>query len=65
MYDSPEYEKMCVYCEHASQLYDNSYVLCSKHGVVIASHVCRKFIYDPMKRTVRKKPKLEKYSDLH
>ncbi len=64
MKNTAEYEKMCVYCEHASAIHDNSYVLCAKKGVVLATHSCRKFIYDPMKRTARRKPLLTSIEQL-
>ncbi len=64
MRDTAEYEKMCVYCEHATILHDNSYVLCTKKGVVLSTYSCRKFIYDPMKRTTRRKPVLSSIDDM-
>ncbi len=64
MNDTPDYEKMCVYCEHATPMYDNTYMFCAKSGVVLATHMCKKFIYDPMKRTVRLRPKLNTMSEL-
>ncbi len=63
MNSNAEYEKMCVYCEHATPIFDSAHVLCSKNGIVLCTHACKKFIYDPMKRTVRKKPVIEKFSD--
>ena len=41
---------MCRYCENASPLHDDSEVLCRLRGVVLGDHVCRKFMYDPLKR---------------
>ncbi len=44
-------ERCCAYCEYARSLYgDGNNVLCDKKGVVNADHVCRAFIYDPLKR---------------
>ena len=43
-------EKFCKYCENAETLTDPDKMLCSRHGVVEASHICRKFRYDPLKR---------------
>jgi len=53
---------MCRYCENASPLHDEDEMLCRIRGVVSGDHVCRKFIYDPLKRrpmTRRKLPSLE------
>ncbi|MBE6541709.1 MAG: hypothetical protein E7672_04610 [Ruminococcaceae bacterium] len=57
-----EIEKYCKFCERATGLNDPDTMLCEKYGVVSASHVCRKFCYDPLKREPSKKakePKLE------
>ena len=51
-----EIVKVCAYCERAKCLYDEQTMLCSKKGVVDASHSCHKFIYDPLKRTVNVRP---------
>ncbi len=62
----PEIEKMCRTCEHAELLVDPDVVLCEKKGIVSAGNVCRKFIYDTLKRVPPKKaeaPKLE-YIDI-
>ena len=55
-------EKYCRYCERAKTLTDRDTVLCDMYGVVSASHKCRKFMYDPMKREPKrlsKTPELE------
>lgn len=52
--EAAEYEKMCAYCEYACRLYEGEHMLCKKRGVVAAQYSCAKFIYDPMKRTVRR-----------
>lgn len=46
----PEIERFCKFCEHASALTDPQVMLCRHKGVVSAAHVCRKFLYDPLKR---------------
>ncbi len=46
----PEIERFCKFCERASTLSDPDVMLCSRKGVVSAAHVCRKFLYDPLKR---------------
>ena len=47
-------EKYCKYCESAVPLTDGDQMLCSRHGVVPASHLCGKFRYDPLKRTPKR-----------
>jgi hypothetical protein len=44
-------EKFCKYCERAKTLSDPDTMLCGRHGVVPAGHSCRRFRYDPLKRT--------------
>ena len=48
-------ERYCKYCEHASSLSDPDSMLCRKIGVVGASHCCRRFRYDPLKRVPKRK----------
>lgn len=45
-----ELDRACVYCENASPLTDRDFMLCKRHGVVSAGHLCRRFSYDPLKR---------------
>ena len=59
-------EIMCRYCELAEKMFEESIVLCAKHGVVSATGSCRSFAYDPLKRVPPKEitvPKLE-YIDI-
>lgn len=42
--------RSCTYCLHGTMLNDEE-VLCAKRGVVSVNRVCRKFTYDPFKRT--------------
>ena len=44
-------EKFCKYCERARTLSDPDTMLCGKYGIVPAGHCCRRFRYDPLKRT--------------
>ena len=48
-----EYEKICLYCEHAASAYDPECMLCDIKGVVKSGFKCRKFTYDPLKRIPR------------
>lgn len=42
--------RSCVYCAWGTRVGDEQ-VLCTKRGVVALSYACRKFSYDPCKRT--------------
>lgn len=49
--EAVQIERCCAYCEYARPLYgDGNNIICDKNGVVDADHVCRAFIYDPLKR---------------
>ncbi|MBQ7599807.1 MAG: hypothetical protein IJU57_03930 [Clostridia bacterium] len=47
-------ERFCKYCEEARTLSDPDTMLCSAKGVISASECCRKFRYDPLKRTPKR-----------
>ena len=49
--ESKEIAKVCEYCEHAKIISDDEYVLCELKGPVAHGHRCRKFSYDPLKRS--------------
>ena len=53
-----EYEKICLYCEHAAPSYDRDVMCCDIKGIVKCGYKCRKFIYDPLKRIPRPPKKL-------
>ena len=44
-------EKICAFCEHCVSLFDEDNMLCDKNGIVSKGHTCKKFSYDPLKRT--------------
>ena len=44
-------ERFCRYCERAKTLSDPDTMLCGRRGVVPAGYCCRRFRYDPLKRT--------------
>jgi hypothetical protein len=49
--DADECIKCCECCEHATALKsDRTKMVCDRFGVVSATHKCRKFLYDPLKR---------------
>ena len=49
--DEDECTQCCEFCEHATTLKsDRTKMVCDRFGVVSATHKCRKFLYDPLKR---------------
>lgn len=57
-HERPEIERCCARCEHATLLSQFDYILCSKKGIVSDTHVCRRFVYDPLKRDPKRLPVL-------
>lgn len=58
-----DYRKLCIFCENATILQGESDILCKHKGIVAEDFVCRKFVYDPLKRTPKapmELPKLDK-----
>lgn len=53
----------CTYCQYGRATVDPSQVLCRKYGPVSSSYSCKKFLYAPTKRTPKKPPKLEEFSE--
>lgn len=60
-------QKICRFCVNARLLDDTENVLCSKRGVVKESYVCKKYIYDYLKREPSKSAKTEplEYVDIN
>ena len=50
----------CAYCVYAGKISDEQ-MICQKCGVVPATHQCRRFRYDPLKR-VPAKPQAQNFS---
>ena len=46
-----EISKVCAYCELAECMNDKEKMLCYIKGVVNAGYKCKKFLYDPLKRS--------------
>jgi len=42
-------DRYCTYCKFGGKISDDQ-VICQKCGIVPASHQCRRFRYDPLKR---------------
>ncbi len=57
--EEDEQSDCCACCEHATILKgDRTKMVCDMNGVVSSSHVCRKYLYDPLKRTAIR-PKID------
>ena len=56
--------KSCQYCSYSTKLTEDQ-MLCTKHGVVSVYYECRKFRYDPLKRTPHRaaSPDFDKYEN--
>lgn len=48
--------KACAFCEKATVLAEENYVLCSKKGIVSQTYSCRGFAYDPLKKDPKRMP---------
>ncbi|MBR2877065.1 MAG: hypothetical protein IKC01_08000 [Clostridia bacterium] len=56
-------DPQCAYCEHGTTTADTSTVLCKKQGAVMQSFShCKKFKYDPLKRTPKSVSLVSNYS---
>ena len=53
-------DRCCTYCMFAGKIDDDT-VICQKCGIVPASHHCRRFRYDPLKR-IPPRPKAQDFS---
>ena len=53
-------DRYCSYCAFAGKINDEQ-MICQKWGVVPASHQCRRFRYDPLKR-IPARPKTQDFS---
>lgn len=48
----------CRYCAVGTPNVDKDFVLCPKRGVMAADASCPAFRYDPLRREIRRAPKL-------
>lgn len=61
--DEDENPECCACCEHATALKGDKFkMVCDKCGVVVSTHKCKSFLYDPLKRTAFR-PKITPVSD--
>ncbi len=52
----------CLHCEQSHPSPDKVMVLCRRFGPVSPHYKCKKYRYDPLKRTPRPMPKLPAYA---
>lgn len=52
----------CEYCEHGNASASGNMILCVKKGVVAPFYKCRKFVYAPLKRVPKRRPKLPSFT---
>lgn len=50
--------RVCEFCRYASEIKATGDMLCSYRGAVDKEYVCRKFVYDPLKRVPRPLPEI-------
>lgn len=56
-------DKSCVWCEYGVKSEYSSDIFCKKHGVVREDNVCKKYKYDPLKRTPKSQNISKDFSD--
>lgn len=52
----------CEYCEHGRLSSDHIRILCPKKGLVSPTYSCRRYLYDPLRRSPRLQPKLPDFT---
>lgn len=45
----------CSICKHGKNTPDGKEVICHRKGVIAADYVCKKYVYDVLKRSPRRK----------
>jgi len=55
-------EPKCAYCAFGETASDGQTVLCKKMGISEPDGACKKFSYDPLKRSPERRPKLPDFS---
>lgn len=51
---------MCLYCRRSSPLSDELFCLCERRGVVSYDFHCKKYRYNPLKRSPTRAPRVGK-----
>ncbi len=57
-----DYQKVCIFCENATVLKGTGDILCKHKGIVSEDYVCRKYVYDPLKRQPKAPLKIQTLS---
>ncbi len=52
----------CINCTYGKSLMEGRVVLCSKKGLVRPDAICRRYIYDPLKRKISPLPPIPKFT---
>lgn len=54
-------EPACCYCELGMVARDNIMILCKKRGITSPYYHCKSFLYAPLKRVPKKRPKIKDF----
>ncbi|MEG1773786.1 MAG: hypothetical protein RR320_02910 [Oscillospiraceae bacterium] len=54
-------EPACAYCALGEPTQDGEAILCERRGIVLPSYHCRKYVYDPLRRTPKLPPELARF----
>ena len=54
--DRDNEDAICAMCEHGTPIFTGDTVLCRRRGLVRANGCCRKWRFDPLKRSVKPTP---------
>lgn len=52
----------CQNCLHGVRMPGDEKIFCKKTGIRLPGSSCKKFCYDPLKRTPKRPPKIEQFS---
>lgn len=61
--DKKKYPAVCEYCVNGRLSADKKSVLCEHSGIRKLDSKCRKYKYDPLKRTPKKALQIEKFTE--
>lgn len=53
----------CEYCANGTLLCDDESIVCKKYGYAKRKYDCKKFVYDPLKRTPKSAEFLSDFDD--
>ncbi len=52
----------CEYCKHGTPAADGKHILCEKTGILDLDFACKKYVYDPLKRTPKRPTEAMEFS---